>query len=129
MEEGSKAGEPPSHWGVLAPAEQGRLAHPWRNDTESLSCGVGIGIAELPAEETAVQGLAHEARTRDVRAERHMNLRDRLIRLAKIERAETPVVSVYLNTRWADEHQRDRVQVFLKNALAKARRAPSGRAA
>jgi peptide subunit release factor 1 (eRF1) len=58
-----------------------------------------------------------------------MDLRDRLIRLAKIERAETPVVSVYLNTRWADEHQRDRVRVFLKNELAKARRAPSERAA
>lgn len=58
-----------------------------------------------------------------------MNVRDRLIRLAKIERAETPVVSVYLNTRWADEHQRDRVRVFLKNELSKARRAPSGRAA
>jgi peptide subunit release factor 1 (eRF1) len=58
-----------------------------------------------------------------------MNLRDRLIRLAKIERAETPIVSVYLSTRWGDEHQRERVRVFLKNELAKARRLPSGRAA
>ena len=52
----------------------------------------------------------------------------RLTELARIERAETPVVSVYLNTRWGDQHHRDRVRVFLKNELAKARRAPSGRA-
>jgi peptide chain release factor subunit 1 len=52
----------------------------------------------------------------------------RLTELARIERAETPVVSVYLNTRWGDEHHRDRVRVFIKNELAKARRAPSGRA-
>jgi peptide chain release factor subunit 1 len=52
----------------------------------------------------------------------------RLTELAKIERAETPVVSVYLNTRWSDQHQRDRVRVFLKNELARARRAPGGRA-
>jgi peptide subunit release factor 1 (eRF1) len=30
---------------------------------------------------------------------------------------------VYLNTRWADEHQRDRVRVFLKNEIRKTRRA------
>ncbi len=58
-----------------------------------------------------------------------MELSARLTELAKIARAATPVVSVYLNTRWGDEHQRDRVRVFLKNELAKARRAPSGRAA
>jgi peptide chain release factor subunit 1 len=52
----------------------------------------------------------------------------RLAELARIDRAETPVVSVYLNTRWGDQHQRDRVRVFLKNELAKARRAPGGRA-
>ncbi|HXJ78636.1 MAG TPA: hypothetical protein VMS64_08155 [Candidatus Methylomirabilis sp.] len=52
----------------------------------------------------------------------------RLTELARIERAETPVVSIYLNTRWNDEHQRERVRVFLKNELAKARRAPAGRA-
>lgn len=52
----------------------------------------------------------------------------RLTELAKIERAETPVVSVYLNTRWSDQHQRDRVRVFLKNELSRARRAPGDRA-
>jgi peptide subunit release factor 1 (eRF1) len=58
-----------------------------------------------------------------------MNVRERMVELARIERAETPVISVYLNTHWADEHQRDRVRVFLKNELAQARRASSGRAA
>ena len=31
------------------------------------------------------------------------------------DRPPAPVVTVYLNTRWADEHQRDRVRIFLKN--------------
>jgi hypothetical protein len=33
------------------------------------------------------------------------------------------VVSVYLNTRWADEDQRERVRIFLKNNLREARAA------
>jgi peptide subunit release factor 1 (eRF1) len=32
-----------------------------------------------------------------------------------------PVVSVYLNTRWSDEQQRERVRIFLKNELRRAR--------
>ncbi len=40
-----------------------------------------------------------------------------------------PVVSVYLNTRWADEHQRDRVRIFLKNELTRAREATEPQAA
>ena len=48
----------------------------------------------------------------------------RLTELAKVRGTrETPVVSVYLNTRWGDEHQRDRVRVFLKNEIRKTRRA------
>lgn len=47
----------------------------------------------------------------------------RLTALAKIRGARTPVVSVYLNTRWADEHQRERVRVFLKNEIRRARAA------
>jgi peptide chain release factor subunit 1 len=46
----------------------------------------------------------------------------RLKELGKITGAPTPVVSVYLDTRWADEHQRERVRVFLKNEVARARR-------
>ena len=58
-----------------------------------------------------------------------MDLMTALDELGKISKAPTPVVSVYLDTRWADEHQRDRVRVFLKNELARARRAASNRAA
>jgi len=58
-----------------------------------------------------------------------MDLRARVTELGKIERAPAPVVTVYLNTRWADEHQRDRVRIFLKNELAEARRAPRARPA
>jgi len=56
-----------------------------------------------------------------------MDLKARLTELAKITESPTPVVSVYLNTRWADEHQRERVRVFLKNEIRKARRAAAGR--
>jgi len=58
-----------------------------------------------------------------------MDLMTALAELGKIGNAPTPVVSVYLDTRWADEHHRDRVRVFLKNELARARRASSNRAA
>lgn len=50
-----------------------------------------------------------------------------LARLAKIKGAAAPVVSVYLNTRWADEHQRERVRVFLKSQLHRARQAEGHR--
>jgi hypothetical protein len=43
--------------------------------------------------------------------------------LARIRSATSSVVSLYLNTRWADEHQRERVRIFLKNELARIRRA------
>ena len=58
-----------------------------------------------------------------------MDLRARMAELAKIGKAATPVVSVYLDTRWSDEHQRDRVRIFLKNEIAKARENRSRRAA
>jgi peptide subunit release factor 1 (eRF1) len=50
-----------------------------------------------------------------------MDLKTRIAELARIQPASTPVVSVYLDTHWRDEHQRDRVRIFLKNALALAR--------
>ena len=62
-------------------------------------------------------------------SETAVDLKDRLAELARIGPASAPVVSVYLDTRWADEHQRDRVRIFLKNELAKARRAAHPRAA
>jgi peptide subunit release factor 1 (eRF1) len=57
-----------------------------------------------------------------------MELKARLAELARWDPAAAPVVSVYLNTRWADEQQRERVRIFLKNELRRAReagRAPS----
>ncbi|HET7874380.1 MAG TPA: Vms1/Ankzf1 family peptidyl-tRNA hydrolase [Methylomirabilota bacterium] len=56
-----------------------------------------------------------------------MDLKAKLAELARLTRAGAPVVSVYLNTRWADEHQRDRVRVFLRNEVSRSREA--GRAA
>lgn len=50
-----------------------------------------------------------------------MDLHARLTELAKIQNPPTSVVSVYLNTRWSDERQRERVRVFLKNEIRKAR--------
>lgn len=50
-----------------------------------------------------------------------MEVRTRLADLARIRGAGTPVVSVYLNTRWSDEQQRERVRVFLKNEIRRAR--------
>lgn len=58
-----------------------------------------------------------------------MDLKARMTELARIGPTATPVVTVYLNTRWADEHQRDRVRIFLKNELARAREAQPPRAA
>jgi peptide subunit release factor 1 (eRF1) len=54
------------------------------------------------------------------------DLTTRLGELARIMPAASPVVSVYLNTRWADEHQRERVRLFLKNELRLARAAGPG---
>jgi peptide subunit release factor 1 (eRF1) len=50
-----------------------------------------------------------------------MNMREQLDRLSRVGASSTPVVSVYLNTHWTDEHQRGRVRVFLKNELRRAR--------
>jgi len=58
-----------------------------------------------------------------------MDLRVPLAGLARWEPVATPVVSVYLNTRWVDEHQRERVRVFLKQRLREAREARAAAAA
>jgi peptide chain release factor subunit 1 len=55
-----------------------------------------------------------------------MNLTTRLSELARIRTTTEPVVSVYLDTHWTDEHQRERVRVFLKTELRKARDAATG---
>ncbi|HTY78317.1 MAG TPA: hypothetical protein VMI34_10915 [Candidatus Bathyarchaeia archaeon] len=48
--------------------------------------------------------------------------------LARAESPSTPVVSVYLSTRWADEQERERTRIFLKNELRRARRSEGLRA-
>jgi peptide subunit release factor 1 (eRF1) len=50
-----------------------------------------------------------------------MDIGVRLSELARVTGAPAPVVSVYLGTRWSDEHQRERVRVFLKTELRAAR--------
>ena len=52
-----------------------------------------------------------------------MDVQARLAELAKLPPSARPVVSVYLNTRWTDEDQRERVRIFLKNHLRQARAA------
>jgi peptide subunit release factor 1 (eRF1) len=55
-----------------------------------------------------------------------MSLQDRITRLAKLH-VPTGVVSVYLNTRWADEHQRDRTRLFVREEVQRARHARARR--
>jgi len=57
-----------------------------------------------------------------------MDLQERLTKLARIAKPPAPVVSVYLDTCWADEHQRERVRIFLKNELRRARQSADPRA-
>jgi peptide subunit release factor 1 (eRF1) len=51
----------------------------------------------------------------------------KLQELARTEPGPAPVISVYLDTRWSDEHQRDRVRVFIKNETRKAAAMAAGR--
>jgi hypothetical protein len=41
--------------------------------------------------------------------------------LARLAPPASPVVSVYLDTDWAEEQQRERARAFLRNAIRKAR--------
>jgi peptide subunit release factor 1 (eRF1) len=50
-----------------------------------------------------------------------MMLAERIARLSKLETTGAPVVSAYLNTRWTDEHQRERTRLFVKGELRRAR--------
>jgi hypothetical protein len=58
-----------------------------------------------------------------------VDVQARLAELARRPPGARPVVSVYLNTRWTDESQRERVRIFLKNHLREARAVTEGRAA
>jgi hypothetical protein len=50
-----------------------------------------------------------------------LSVRQRLARLARL--GGGPTVSVYLDTRWVDEHQRERVRGFVKQEVRRARAA------
>ena len=55
-----------------------------------------------------------------------MTLAEQIVRLSKLKASTGSVVSVYLNTRWTDEHQRERTRLFLKGELHRAREASPG---
>lgn len=57
-----------------------------------------------------------------------MTLAEQIVRLSKLKASTGSVVSVYLNTRWTDEHQRERTRLFLKGELHRAREASPVRA-
>lgn len=48
-----------------------------------------------------------------------MKMRSEIKRLARIEEANAPFISIYLNTKWSDEQQRERIRLFIKNQLKK----------
>jgi peptide subunit release factor 1 (eRF1) len=52
-----------------------------------------------------------------------------LKRLARITPGAAPVISLYLDTRWSDEHQRERVRMFAKNESRKAAAMAAGQLA
>ena len=49
-----------------------------------------------------------------------MEMRNEIKRLARIEKGPFPFCSLYLNTKWDDEQQRERIRLFAKNHLKKA---------
>lgn len=49
-----------------------------------------------------------------------MEITKELHTLAKFATADAPVVSVYLNTQWRDQHQRERAVTFLRRHIGQA---------
>jgi len=49
-----------------------------------------------------------------------MDMRNEIRKLARIEEGPHPFVSLYLDTKWDDEQQRERIRLFTKNELKKA---------
>src|SRR5512144_1020180 len=45
------------------------------------------------------------------------DLEQAMAELAKLRSGSEPIVSVYLDVRWADEQQRDRVRLFVQDAV------------
>jgi Bacterial archaeo-eukaryotic release factor family 10 len=52
-----------------------------------------------------------------------VTLAGQIVHLSKLNDSTGPVISVYLDTRWTDEHQRERTRLFLKTELNHARQA------
>jgi hypothetical protein len=48
-----------------------------------------------------------------------MDMRSEIKKLARIEEGQYPFLSLYLNTKWDDEQQRERIRLFIKNQLKK----------
>ena len=48
-----------------------------------------------------------------------MGMKSEIRRLARMEESPYPFCSLYLNTKWDDEQQRERIRLFLKNQLKK----------
>ncbi|MGB9627279.1 MAG: Vms1/Ankzf1 family peptidyl-tRNA hydrolase [Thermodesulfobacteriota bacterium] len=48
-----------------------------------------------------------------------MNIRSEIKKLALMEEGPYPFISLYLNTKWEDEQQRERIRLFTKNELKK----------
>ncbi len=46
-----------------------------------------------------------------------MDMRSEIKKLARMEEGPYPFLSLYLNTRWDDEQQRERIRLFTKNQL------------
>jgi len=49
-----------------------------------------------------------------------MDIRNEIKKLARMEEGPYPFISLYLNTKWDDEQQRERIRLFTKNQLRKA---------
>jgi len=48
-----------------------------------------------------------------------MDIRSEIKKLARMEEGSMPFISLYLNTKWEDEQQRERIRLFIKNELRK----------
>lgn len=49
-----------------------------------------------------------------------MEMKDEIKKLARFEEKHYPFFSIYLNTKWGDEQQRERIRLFIKNQMKKA---------
>src|SRR5438874_117939 len=85
--------------------------------------GIALDDPLRPFIEEKMAAATGRGRLRPPAAERVMDVQARLAELAKLPPSARPVVSVYLNTQWTDEDQRERVRIFLKNHLREARAA------